>query len=128
MRSIRTTRVRERFLNVLADSCNVSAACRAAGVARSAMYEWRDEDPEFAAAWREAEEQAADELEQVAWDRARSGLSDRMLEILLKAHRPKYREKQAIEHTGKNGAPITIIELVAPDHGGSFGVDLGAPE
>lgn len=96
----RTDRARARFLEVLADQCNVSEACRAAAIGRSTVYQWRDGDPVFAAAWAEAEEQAADKLEKLAWDRAESGESDRMLEILLKAHRPKYREKQAVEFSG----------------------------
>lgn len=65
------------------------------------MYEWRDDDPDFAAAWAEAEETAIDALEKVARDRATEGKSDRMLEILLKAHRPeKYVERYKTEHSG----------------------------
>lgn len=99
-RSARTTHARKTFLAVLAERCNVSEACRTAGIGRATAYEWRDADPAFAADWAEAEEQAADRLERIAWERAESGESDRMLEILLKAHRPKYREKQAVEVSG----------------------------
>jgi hypothetical protein len=101
MKTIRTPRAREKFLAKLAESCNVAASCRAANIGRSAAYQWRKEDDEFAAAWSEAEETAADMLEQVAWDRA-TGVdkSDRMLEILLKAHRPdKFTDRSKVEHT-----------------------------
>jgi hypothetical protein len=110
-RTIRTDRAREAFLAMLAETCNVSEACRAAEIGRRSAYDWREADPSFAAAWDEAEEVAADKLEKVAWDRATTGLSDRMLEILLKAHRPKYRDSQRLEHTGKDGGPIETADV-----------------
>lgn len=104
-----TDRARAVFLQVLAESCNVSEACRRANISRSWAYVRRSEDEDFAAAWKEAEETAADRLEQVAWDRATEGESDRMLEILLKAHRPeKFVDKLRTEHTGPNGGPVAV--------------------
>jgi hypothetical protein len=97
--TIRTDRARKAFLEMLAEECNVSEACRAANIGRTSAYAWKADDPEFAAQWVEAEEQAADKLEKLAWERAKSGQSDRMLEILLKGHRPKYRDKQTIDAT-----------------------------
>lgn len=96
-RTIRTDRARAKFLAVLEETCNVSEAARAAGIGRTSAYEWREADPSFAADWDEAEEVAADKLEQVARERAIDG-SDRMLEILLKAHRPeKFVERQHLK-------------------------------
>jgi hypothetical protein len=108
--TIRTDRARRAFLAMLAEECNVSEACRAANIGRTSVYAWKADDPVFAAQWAEAEEEAADKLEKVAWERAKSGQSDRMLEILLKAHRPKYREKQQVEVSGPNGGPIEHCE------------------
>jgi hypothetical protein len=111
-RTKRTHRARATFLATLAETCNVSESCRAAGIGRTLAYAWRDDDAEFAAAWEQAEQEAVDSLEKVAWDRAMDN-SDRMLEILLKAHRPeKYREKQAVELTGKDGGPIKTDHAV----------------
>jgi hypothetical protein len=115
MKTIRTDRARKAFLQVFSETCNVSEACRAASIGRSAAYAWRNDDPGFAADWDEAEQTAADLLEKVAWERATSGQSDRMLEILLKAHRPKYREKQAIEVAGEGGGPLQIKFTRASD-------------
>lgn len=110
--SIRTDRAREQFLAVLRHSCNVSASARAAGISRRAAYEWRDSDPEFAADWADAVEEAADRLEEIAWKRAEEE-SDRMLEILLKGHRPeKYVDRIRAEHTGKDGDAIKIEQVV----------------
>lgn len=117
-RTIRPDRARETFLSTLADTCNVSEAARAAGIGRRTAYEWREADPAFAAQWADAEQQAADKLEREAWRRAVEGTdkpvtfqgvitdtykeySDRMLEILLKAHRPeKFTDRSKVEHSG----------------------------
>ena len=51
-------------------------------------------------------DEAIDNLEATAYERA-STTSDRLAEVLLKAHRPdKYVEKRLLEHTGKDGGPI----------------------
>lgn len=112
MRTIRTDRARAAFLSTLSKTCNVSEAARKANISRRAAYDWRDDDAEFAREWDEAEQEAADKLEKVAWDRATAGLSDRMLELLLKAHRPeKFKDRIAAEHTGKDGGPIEIDQV-----------------
>lgn len=113
-RTVRTDRARETFLLQLREVPNVSAAARAAKLSRRAAYEWRDADEEFAADWDEAVQEATDGLEQVAWERAKNQ-SDRMLEILLKAHRPdKYVERQRIEHSGKTVTEIQLVALEGP--------------
>ena len=110
-KTIRTDRARETFLNVLEETCNVSEAARQAGIGRSSAYEWRNDDPSFAAAWDDAEQVAIDKLEQVARERAIDS-SDRMLEILLKAHRPeKYVDRYRTELTGKDGGPVEYRNL-----------------
>jgi hypothetical protein len=107
MKTIRTDRARTAFLEVFSTTCNVSAACRAANIGRSAAYAWRNDDADFAAAWDEAEQMAIDSLEEEAWTRAKVDKSDRMLEILLKAHRPeKYVERSKIEVSGNLAGEI----------------------
>jgi hypothetical protein len=116
---------RKRFLEVLAETGNVTVAVRLSGTSRTRAYELRKADDEFAAAWGEAEEIAADRLEAEAWRRAVEGIaeplvsagkivrdddgqpiairrySDNLLLALLKAHRPdKFRERRAIEPMG----------------------------
>ena len=94
-------RAQRSFLNVLRISCNVAGACRAAKIGRRTAYDWRAADREFAQAWDDAEQEAADALEQIAWKRATEGQSDRLMEILLKGHRPeRYVEKFKGELTG----------------------------
>lgn len=98
-KTIRTARARAAFLAHFAEHGNVTAAAKAAGMSRNAAYCWRNDDPDFAADWDDAEQQAVDKLEQVARERAIDS-SDRMMEILLKAHRPeKYVERLRSETT-----------------------------
>jgi hypothetical protein len=87
---------KERFLRKLAERANVSEAARLAGINRQYAYHARDQDPEFAAGWDEAVEEAVDKLEAAAWARAKKQ-SDALMTLLLKAHRPeKYAERLVV--------------------------------
>jgi hypothetical protein len=130
-----TGRRRTLFLETLAATGNVSAAARAAAVARSTCYRSRQVDPDFAEAWADAAEEAVDQLEAEARRRALEGVerplvgagklirdddgkvvmvreyNDRLLEFLLKAHRPeKYRDKP--DTGGKTARDATILPAV----------------
>jgi hypothetical protein len=114
MKALKFTKTRrEAFLTALADTGIVSAAATVAGITRARAYQVRKQDPDFASAWEEAEEQAADALEVEAWRRAVDGVpepmvsagrvvrdddgqplairrySDNLLLALLKARRPE---------------------------------------
>jgi hypothetical protein len=118
MKRLKLNKARQqRFLKALAETGNVTAAVTAAGTSRSRVYELRKVDPTFAAAWEEAEEIAADRLEDEARRRAVEGVpeplvsagkivrdddgqpiairrySDPLLLALLRAHRPPRRER-----------------------------------
>lgn len=126
-----TDRAREKFLTVLAETCNVTEAARLSGVSRRCAYDWREADATFRELWADAEQEGADKLEREAWRRGVEGVdkpvtfqgvitatyreySDRMLELLLKAHRPeKFKERGAVELTGKDGAPLGSTEAAA---------------
>lgn len=92
------------FLSVLAETCNVSEACRQSGVPMTVAYRRRKVDAAFRAAWQEAISTAYSRLELVLLDRAfngtekvvtrRDGSEERMTEYsnqlglqLLKMHR-----------------------------------------
>lgn len=126
-----TDRAREKFLTLLRVNGNVSESAAGIKVSRTALYEERKDDKTFAAAWDEAVEEAVDKLEGEAWRRAVEGweepvfyegeecgrvkkYSDRMLELLLKGHRPeKYRER--VEHSGKAPAFVMLFERPVRD-------------
>ena len=123
-----TNRARETFLEVLRETANVSEAAKTARVSRTCAYAHQKADPAFAAAWDEAVEVARDALEAEARRRAVNGVeepvfhkgkvcghirrySDRMLEILLKAHRPeKFKERSEVKHDGLEDLAGAICE------------------
>lgn len=115
------------FLAALAETGNVSRAAKAIDVARITVYEWRDEDEEFAASWERAKRVGMGLLEDEAFRRAFDGTkkpvfhqgtqcgtireySDTLTIFLLKAHDPKYREKTGLELTGANGGPVQMSD------------------
>jgi hypothetical protein len=107
-------------------------ACTASSVPRRTAYQWRSDVPEFAAAWEEALDEAADRMEREAFRRAVEGVekpvfgsmgqglgsgevgrvreySDTLLIFLLKAAKPeKYRERSEARMSGEGGGAITI--------------------
>lgn len=119
------------FLRALKDTGNVGSACKLAGIGRTQVYAWYNNDRRFAKLWDSCLEIATDALEAEARRRAIEGVqkpvyqggkkvgtvteySDRMLELLLKAHRPaKYRERVSTEISGPNGGPIEHIDTSA---------------
>lgn len=122
-------RKQQRFLKLYRECANIKASCKAAGINRSTFYDWRDNDPEFAAQLSEADKDADDTAEFALYDRAIKGVesyvvsngrvvylddkplkerkySDGLLTTLLKARMPeKYKDKQHVEHSG--GIDIT---------------------
>lgn len=112
---------------------NVSAACKAVKRSRNVMYEHRDKDADFAAAWSEACEAVYDEMEQEMYRRAVKGVlepvvykgqlatdddgkpllirkySDRLLEFALKGNRPeKFRDRLDINQKVSGKLDVNI--------------------
>lgn len=106
------------FCAALAETCNVGKACAAVGIARQTAYEWRHEDPDFAARWDGAMRIGVSALEDEAHRRGFDGVdepvyhkgdkcgtirkySDTLAIFLLKAHNPeKYRDNSRVELAG----------------------------
>lgn len=100
-RTKRTPKAREAFITALREGLSINGACAAARIGRSTAYEWRADDKAFAAEWDAAVEDGTDCLEDEAVRRAKAQ-SDTLLIFLLKARRPdKYKDRQAVEHTGE---------------------------
>jgi hypothetical protein len=79
-------RRRRVFLDALGATLNVSLAARRAGVTRQCVYQWREREPGFAAAWQALIDERLDDLEAEAFRRAMDG-SDMLLWRLLATHR-----------------------------------------
>lgn len=74
---------------------NVFHAAQAARIARASVYRWLERDPVFATAMADSFEDCADTLESSVFERAFK--SDLLAMFWLKAHRPKFRDKVAID-------------------------------
>lgn len=110
---------------------DVSKACKAAGVSRTAIYEHRKNDAAFAEAWSDVLESLCDAAEAELYRRGVKGWSEpvfykgnkvasirkfdtRALELVLKANRPKkFREQIDIDLTMKTVKEMTDEELEA---------------
>ena len=122
----RLTMKMKAFLAAFAEVGNITQAAEIAGCNRCMHYDWYEKSEPYRQAFDEAEEKAADRLEQEARRRAVEGVSepvfyqgekvgtvqkysDTLLIFLLKGVRPeKYRERYNHEITGKNGQPIQV--------------------
>ena len=120
-----------RFLKTFAKLGNVTMACEQTNVGRRTHYEWLT-DPEYAAAFEAAKDEATERLEFEARRRATVGVgnpvfhngvevgttrrySDTLLIFLLKALKPeKYRERFDHRLSGKDGGPIETKGSIDP--------------
>lgn len=99
----------DAFLERMRTSGNVYLSCKAAGVPRRTVYNWRKKWSTFADEWDEAKDDAVDRLDAEAWKRAVDGQSDRLLMFLLKAHKPEvYNPINRQEISGAGGGAIEI--------------------
>lgn len=127
-----TDRARETFLEHLAETANVKAACQVAGIARQTAYRWREEDTGFADEWAKALERGIEACESEAFRRAFEGVdkpvyqggrmvgttreySDSLAQFMLKAHAPeKYRERSDVHlHGALSVGKMSEAELEA---------------
>jgi hypothetical protein len=81
----------DKFLDILAETSNVSAAARAAGVAGNAMYRERRRNPAFAARWHDALCEGFARLEAELLSEALVAPNGNVKEATLKSRAQKYR-------------------------------------
>ena len=118
------------FLLALSQLGTVSEAARSVGIDRTTIYVWKQKDPDFARACESARyqglENLADDLEKVAYERAREK-SDVLTIFLLKGYRPHlFRERvedrrqrvvvQLSISSGKGTREYLIDSDTAPPH------------
>lgn len=107
------------FIDALAATGSVRAACKAAGCSRATIYRLKAKSQTFEARWRRAKKEACDALEAEAWRRGLEGYvettverwsdgrvrtiekhlhSNQLLMVLLRAHLPeKYGNRLFVE-------------------------------
>jgi hypothetical protein len=111
----------QKFLEIFAQSANVSASCRAAGIHRNAVYHWLELDAEFSLLYKQAELDANDRIRAELFRRAIDGIekpvvsagklvytldgepltileySDSLLSLLAKARLPEFKDQKQTE-------------------------------
>lgn len=122
-----------KFLELIANNGGiVFDAAKQLNISRTALYQRRKEDEGFKKAWGEAVDRGVDVIEDEAKRRALKGCkeaiyyegkivgykmvkSDYCIGIVLKAHRPAYRERHEI--TGPGGGPlVSNVTVYLPDN------------
>ena len=112
------------FLEAFRETGTLGGAAEKTHVGRGSHYRWLQQDPEYAAEFKDANEESADELEQEARRRALDGVdepvfyrgervgsirrySDQMLMLLLMAKRPEqFRERVDVTSKVDHGLVI----------------------
>ena len=95
----RTPKWDPRFLEAYKLTMNIKVSCQTADISRAQYYRRRAACEGFAVRCDQAKEDALDALEAIARQRALSGASDRLIEFLLKAHRPDvYGDRVQVTH------------------------------
>lgn len=107
--TVRTRRKKAKvaFLEYLRDGYSVTGAAVKAGVARRTVYDWRDEDEEFAQAWADAWESRGDWYE----DRNRDAAATGQMAAILNGLRIHRRIVDRHEVTGQDGKPLGVVVL-----------------
>lgn len=122
-----------RWLEAHRRSGIITATCQATGIGRTTVYDWTVNDPEFAKAKLEAENEAIELLEAEARRRAFEGTekpiyqggklagkvreySDTLMIFILKAKKPEYRDRHDINLDVKGTIALTdLIDDSGPD-------------
>lgn len=99
---------RERFIESLAVLGVVKYAAQAAGVDETHPYAVRAREPEFALAWENALKCAVAKIEDTAYSRAISGLSDTLIIFILKKRKPEiYADRIIVAGDASN--PLKVV-------------------
>ena len=106
----------DRFLIVLAQTGNPSVACRASTMTRREINLLREEDPDFAMAFQDAMDEAADMLEAEAWRRALEGVA----EPVVKAGKPVFDPTTGEAITVRRYSDALLMLLLRGSKPGKF--------
>ena len=96
-----------KALEIYSEVGIVTLAAKGAGVHPVSVHTLKRENEAFAAAWKDADEQAGDALEAEALRRARDG-SDTLLIFLLKRKRPEFRDNYHVQVSGNSEQPLRL--------------------
>lgn len=96
------------FLEKFRENGTVYHAAKAAGIGRTAVYQWRDEDPEFAKAWEGCYRDCVEVMEQSLYKRGLAGDNTASIFWLKGADPDKYKERVHQERHEKREEKLTL--------------------
>jgi hypothetical protein len=110
-------RKRQKFLELLLENgCNVTAAAETIGVHRSSLYTIRDQDPDFAVAWQQAELLYLEGLQETVFDWAENGYTVSSQEMVVDAQGQQVgRTKRKIEKRYDMRLAVRVLERRHPN-------------
>jgi hypothetical protein len=98
------------FLEAFRKTGTIWGAARAVGISREAVYDWKENDPEFAQAFQEADEEVTELLESTAIQRAVEGVSQ---PVVYKGRVVRDKDGQAIEARREHSDALLMFLLRA---------------
>lgn len=108
------------------DGYSVTAFAGHIGVARSTVFLWAEQNPEFSDALKTAQALAALWWEKSLRQVASTGEGNATASIFGVKNRSTedWRDKQEVEHTGKDGGPIETVDRSDKDIARAIGLAL----
>lgn len=109
-----TNKKKALFIIALRKMPNVARACDAVDISRRAAYYEKTKDKLFAEDWNDAIEHSLDEMEAVAWERAKrkKAPSDTLLIFMLKGYRKKFSDKIQISDPDGNNPLLPLANAL----------------
>lgn len=111
-----TPALRERFFEVLEQTCSPKRAAEACSITPHAARYHKKKDLEFSRRWDQCIELGLDELLGEAHERATSGKSDRLLEVLLKfRYGDRMADRLAIKVEPSTGLSADVLLMMSAE-------------
>ena len=119
---------KKALLVALSLGMNPGDGAEAVGVGRSTVFNWKKEDPEFAAAWEEARETSFDRAETMMYTLGMNG-DVAALKETLRANRPeRWRETRNSESTSTTNLNVRMTLEESEERVRQLGIVLPAYE
>ena len=110
-----TAALKRKVIKALSEGVSPTAAARTIGVSRTTLYDWRDKDQEFLAAWEEAREQSADMYEDRLHELAMGDRNPASVIFQLKNRRPeKWRDRHEVAVERSHHISISLPDGALP--------------
>lgn len=113
--TIRTPEKAQKLLDALRVHPSITRACKSARISRNAFYEWRKDDPDFAADVENAREKGIDALEDALFRDAIEGHNITAAIFMLKSwRRERYGDRQHVDLNASGSLSLDFAGIDVP--------------